>query len=91
MSIPTSLCYYYSNALKWNGGKVYCMKATQYSSLKVNMLDSESGSSSPGSSPGWAHELFLWKTLYSLQTGVLLGTNKTKYNARGGQGDPAID
>lgn len=68
----------------------HCMEATQNSSLKVNVPDLESGFSSPGSSPGWGHFiLFLWKTLNSLQTGVLLGTNRIKYNAGGG--DPEID
>ena len=48
-------------------------------SLMVSVLDS--GSSGPGSSPGWGHcVVFLGKTLYShsasLHPGVQMGTSK---------------
>ena len=51
----------------------------QHVSLMVSVLDS--GSSGPGSSPGWGHcVVFLGKTLYShsasLHSGVQMGISK---------------
>ena len=57
-------------------------------SLMVSALDS--GSSGPGSSPGWGHcVVFLGKTLYShsasLHPGVQMGTRKYA------EGNPVMD
>ena len=68
--------------------KAFFFHVWRRSGLMVSALNS--GSSGPGSSPGWGHcVVFLGKTLYShsasLHPGVQMGTSKYA------EGNPAID
>ena len=68
--------------------KAFFVHVWRHGGLMVSALNS--GSSGPGSSPGWGHcVVFLGKTLYShsasLHPGVQMGTSKYA------EGNPAID